>query len=119
VAGRIIDLSKSGAGALGLLTKGTARVEVETIGFAGGPLPSSWEGTFSIQVGAFAEKGNADRFQAELSKTHPNVRTLLFETNVGRIYRVRLGTFRTEGEARRYLENLRQEQLSGLIVRED
>jgi len=110
VAGRIIDVSKSGASVLGFLTQGTAKVEVETIGFAGGTFPSL-EGTYSIQVGAFAEKGNADRLHAELSPNHPSTRIVLFETNTQKIYRVRLGKFRTESEAKRYLENLRPDPL--------
>lgn len=118
VAGRIIDLSKSGAGTLGFLTQGTARVEVETIGFAGGKFPAL-EGNFAIQVGAFTEKENADRFRAQLEKKYPAVRMVLWETNFKKFYRVRLGSFRTEGEAKRYLENLSKDQMTGMIVRED
>ncbi len=118
VPGRIIDVSKRGAMALGFLIQGTARVEVETIGFAGGTLPSL-EGTYSIQVGAFADKGNADRLHGELFPKHPSVRIVLFETHTQKIYRVRLGKFRSESEARRYLENLRPDPLLGIVGRED
>lgn len=118
VSGRIIDLSKSGAEALGFLSKGTARVEIETIGFAGGKAPQR-DGTFSIQVGAFLDKENAERFRARLEKRHSPVRILPFETQAGKFYRVRLGNFRTEEEAQRYLENLPSEEFQGFIVRED
>jgi len=118
VAGRIIDLSHSGARSIDMLAKGTAKVRVEATGFAGGGTPSL-EGIFAIQVGAFAERENAARFQGQLEKKYARVHTVIWESNVKRFYRVRLGAFRTEGEARRYLEILRKDNLSGFVVRED
>jgi len=118
VAGRIIDLSYSGARAIDMAEKGTAKVTVEAIGFAGGHAPSL-EGIFAIQVGAFAERENATRFQNQLAKKYPNVRTILWESHVQRFYRVRLGAFRTEAEARRQVEILKKDHLSGFVVRED
>ncbi len=95
ISGRIIDLSYSGARAMEMLSGGTAKVSVEAVGFAGGQ-PPSFEGIFAIQVGAFAEKENATRFQGELEKKYPNVHMILWESNLKRLYRVRLGAFRTE-----------------------
>jgi len=118
IPGRIIDLSHSGARAIDMLGKGTAQVTVEAIGFAGGQSPSL-EGIFAIQVGAFVEKENAARFHDQLEKKYSPVRILLWESNVRRFYRVRLGSFRTEAEARRYIEILRKDHLSGFVVRED
>ena len=118
VPGRIIDLSKSGAAALGMLGDGTARVRIETIGGSGWRRPVP-EGKFGIQVGAFTEKENAERLKAELEKKHPHVRILLWESNAQRFYRVRVGMFRTEAEARRYFDTLRKEIHSGFVVRED
>jgi rare lipoprotein A len=118
VPGRIIDLSKSGATALGMLGEGTARVRIETLGYAGGR-PPRLEGKYGIQVGAFIEKENAERLKANLAKDHPKVRILLWESNSRRFYRVRLGMFPTEAQAQRYLDSLRKENLSGFVVRED
>jgi rare lipoprotein A len=118
VAGRIIDLSRSGAQELGMLGPGTARVLVEAAGFYSGAAPSL-EGVYAIQVGAFLERDNAYRFREELSKRHPRVHVVQWETNTKRFYRVRLGSFRTEEEARRYAENLKRENLSGFVVKED
>jgi len=118
VAGRIIDLSRSGAKELGMLGPGTARVVVEAVGFYPGAA-QSLEGVYAIQVGAFLERDNANRFREELSKRHPRVHVVLWETNTKRFYRVRLGSFRTEDEARRHSENLKRENLSGFVVRED
>jgi rare lipoprotein A len=118
VPGRIIDLSRSGAKELGMLGAGTARVVVEAVGFAPGAA-QSMEGIYAIQVGAFQERDNAYRLRDELAKRHPHVHVVLWETLTKRFYRVRLGAFRTEQEAKGYVEKLRQENLSGFVVRED
>jgi len=118
VAGRVIDLSHSGAKAIDMLGKGTAKVALEAILVAGGN-SLSIEGVFAIQVGAFEEKQNADRFQGQLEKKYANVHTVIWESNVKRLYRVRLGAFRTEAEARRYIEVLKKDDLPGYVVRED
>jgi rare lipoprotein A len=118
ISGRIIDLSYSGALAIEMVGKGTAKVSIEALSFA--PNPSApLEGIFSIQVGAFTEKENATRFRTQLEKKFPNVHIVLWESNVKRFYRVRLGSFRTEAETRRTLKTLRKENLSGFVVRED
>jgi rare lipoprotein A len=118
VSGRIIDLTYSGARAIAMLGQGTARVNVEVIGFSGGQ-PPSLAGIFAIQVGAFAEKDNAVRFQTQLGQKYSHVHTVIWESNVKRLYRVRLGAFRSEAEARRYTETLKRDNLSGFVVRED
>ena len=118
VAGRIIDLSFSGAKAIGMVDTGTAKVNVEAIGFAGGQSPAL-QGIFAVQVGSFAQKENATRFHDQLEKKYPKVHIVLWESNVQRLYRVRLGAFRTEAEARHQVEVLKKEHLSGFVVRED
>jgi cell division protein FtsN len=70
-------------------------------------------------VGAFGEKDNAARFQTQLAQKYPHVHTVIWESNVKRLYRVRLGGFRTEAEARRYIDTLKKDDLSGFVVRED
>jgi len=91
---------------------------LEVIGFTG-KSPPSLEGTFTIQVGAFGEKENAWRLQERLQKRYDRVHIALWENNNQRLYRVRVGSFRTEAEARRYGEFLRQENLPVFVVRED
>lgn len=118
IAGRIIDLSHSGARAIDMLIPGTAKVSIEVTGFAGSE-SSFLPGTFAVQVGAFESEENAQRLGNELRKKYANVHIVLWESNVKRLYRVRLGAFRSEAEARRYREILRKESLAGFIVRED
>jgi len=118
IEGRVIDLSYTGAQKIDMLGTGTARVSLEATLFADGR-GSPFEGTFTIQVGAFVEKENAERFQQELERRYPRVHTVLWESNQRRIYRVRLGAFRSEAEARGYLNELRKDNLGGMVVRED
>lgn len=118
VEGRVIDLSYTGAQALDMVSKGTARVALEATLFADGR-DSPFEGVFSVQAGAFAQKENAERFQKDLERRYPRVRTVAWESNQRRIYRVRVGEFRTEAEARRFLEELRKDGLDGMVLRED
>ncbi|MHC1791249.1 septal ring lytic transglycosylase RlpA family protein [Solidesulfovibrio sp.] len=67
VAGRIIDLSQAGARELGVHARGTARVRVEVEGAIPGVGASDeLPGPFYVQVGAFSQRGNADRLQARL-----------------------------------------------------
>lgn len=118
IPGRIIDLSRKGAQEIGILTTGTARVSLEVIDFVG-KSPPSLAGTFTIQVGAFVEKKNAQRLQEQLQRRHRGVHIVLWEGNNQQFYRVRVGFFQTEAEARRYGEFLRSENLPIFIVRED
>jgi cell division protein FtsN len=65
------------------------------------------------------EKENAHRFREDLARKHPHVHVVLWESNTKRYYRVRLGSFRTEEEARLYFQGLKRDNLAGFIVRED
>jgi rare lipoprotein A len=99
--GRILDLSYAGARKLGMLESGTAPVRVEALGhkvvsrdkkvrFV--PIDFS-QGNFSIQVGAFKEKANAERLVGRLSTRYANAHWVVFDSPGGRFYRVRVGKY--------------------------
>ncbi len=115
---RIIDLSQSGAREIGILATGTAPVILEITGFAC-EAPPSLEGLFSIQVGSFAEKENAQRLKEELDRKFTQVHIMIWESNHQRLFRLRVGAFPTEGKAREFLPTLRKANLTGFVVRED
>lgn len=97
---RIIDLSYAAAARLGLLAQGTGLVEVETIDArpsadrAPVARPPVVAGTpeLYLQVGAFADRGNAERMKARIDSVG-DAPVLISEGNTGpgTIYRVRLG----------------------------
>lgn len=67
VSGRIIDLSRAGAKRLGVYGRGTARVRVQVEGEVPGATPDGdLPGPFYVQVGAFAQRGNAERLLSRL-----------------------------------------------------
>ncbi|MCK5313329.1 MAG: septal ring lytic transglycosylase RlpA family protein [Desulfobacteraceae bacterium] len=101
VRGRIIDLSFTGAKKIGIAEKGTAPVQITVLGRLKNAaaqkkeyLPvNCYNGNFSIQVGAFQVKNNADKLKAELSKTYNNVHIVTHEDYRGIFYRVRVGKY--------------------------
>ncbi len=105
VAGRVIDLSKAAAKELGVYGPGTAPVEVIALGVAAEPaarnssLPRSYipvnyyEGKFTIQVGAFSDLNNAEKFRRQLGQLYKYVNITPYYTHRGgqRLYRVTVG----------------------------
>jgi rare lipoprotein A len=60
VDGRIIDLSRAAARAVDMVTSGIAAVRVEVIGMPNTFVPD----LFAVQVGAFQDRSNAERYLA-------------------------------------------------------
>jgi rare lipoprotein A len=66
VEDRIIDVSRAGARALGMLGTGTARVQVEVIS----TVADTRGEIFAVQVGAFQDRARAERLQLEMEKRY-------------------------------------------------
>ena len=91
VEGRQIDLSRKAARVLGIIGPGTARVRMDVIKTpAGGPAIGE---RFFVQVGSFADPGNARLVQQRLAVTYPDVHIEVAEAGSNRYYRVRMGAF--------------------------
>ncbi len=96
VAGRIIDLSYACAKKLDIVRPGTAPVEIVAIGMTDSSGINAdtpdfyYKGNFTIQVGAFRERANAERLRANLEKTYQNAHIQIFENVKGVFYRVRV-----------------------------
>ena len=87
VGGRIIDLSFAAAREIDMVGTGTASVKLELVSSPGAPLT----GNFTVQIGAFLQRANADRLRAELAARYP---VFLVDYNApdGHYYRVRVGS---------------------------
>jgi rare lipoprotein A len=96
VDGRIIDLSYAAARTLGLVGPGTARVRLEVVGEES---PFLRAAAFSVQVGSFAERTNAERLKAFLQRRFDDVRIATLDVGSGRYYRVRMGHFARRADA--------------------
>jgi rare lipoprotein A len=120
VTGRIIDLSYTGAKKIGMVGPGTARVKVTALGKATSYSKTTnepvafkslnyWEGNFTVQVGAFKVKTNAENYRKKLSNTYLNAHFITYEDYRGRFYRVRIGKFDNLKEAVQFSEKLMAE----------
>lgn len=80
------------------------------------PIP----GYFTVQVGAFGERANAERLKQRLDARYRPVLIQDFDGENGRVYRVRVGNLPTEDAARDLAVKLRQnEGIRGVVVRQD
>ena len=127
--GRVIDLSYAAAYRLGIAQKGSGEVDVESILpsespplVAAAPLsqvgvvdagpaaavPIGQEaGGYVVQLGAFANNANAQNFAAHLANQSTAVAVEARVRQVDGLFRVFVGPYPTRDDARRALENLR------------
>ena len=116
VADRVIDLTKTGAERIGMLGKGTAPVVLESIGTVPGLEDGNLKGRFYVQVGAFANKSNADRLVGELSRGGKGGRTYYAE-QVG-FWRVQAGPYASLNEAESAATGMQREYPGNFVVAE-
>jgi rare lipoprotein A len=96
---RIIDLSLAGARAIDMVGPGTARVKVEIVSAPGNE--SVTAGRFAVQVGAFAERANAERLREKLSADYEHISIQDTTGPTGRLFRVRVGSEPNENAAQK------------------
>jgi rare lipoprotein A len=113
VRGRIIDLSYTAAKKLGIVGRGTARVEIDALGerrqTAAGQtfVPVDYyTGKFTFQVGAFSNRDNAERLRAKLKKIFSNAHVTPYDRGDAIFYRVRVGRCTDLESAERYERQL-------------
>jgi len=115
VDNRIIDLSRAAAQEIESIGPGVVPVRIEVLS---GPDPFS--GYFTVQVGAFKDKGNADRLKERLSATYTPVFIQQVSLDDGDFYRVRVGRVSGEDEAQKLGDVLRaKEGFKPMILRLD
>ncbi len=115
VDNRIIDLSLAAAREIESVGPGVVPVRIEVIS---GPDPYS--GFFTVQVGAFKEKGNAERLKERLSATYSPIFVQQAVLDEGIFYRVRVGRVSGEADAMQLSQELRaKEGFSPMVLRLD
>ena len=90
--------------AIDMVGTGVAPVRLELVSS-----PSPLTGAFSVQVGAFQQRKNADRLRTDLSRRYP-VFVQDYAAPAGRLYRVRVGRLATERAAQRLAAQLTREK---------
>src|SRR5205814_432174 len=98
VDNRIIDLSFAAAREVESVGPGVVPVRVEVV--SPGVDPTS--GFFTVQVGAFRERANAERLRDRLSATYSPIFIQLYDSPDGVLYRVRVGRISGEDSAHQF-----------------
>jgi rare lipoprotein A len=116
VDNRIIDLSFAAAKEIESVGPGVVPVRIEIL--SSGVDPTL--GFFTVQVGAFRERANAERLKEQLSATYSPIFIQQFDLPEGTFYRVRVGKVSGEDAATELGQQLRsKEALTPTVVRLD
>jgi len=97
VEGRVIDLSLAAAKELGVWRAGIAKVRLEVLE---APAPLANGGRWCVQIGAFSDEQDAQKFKGKLARRYKTAKVLAFGSPVGDFWvRVRvLGDDRRRAE---------------------
>jgi rare lipoprotein A len=116
VEDRIIDLSLAAAREIDMVASGTARVLVEILSGSS----SSSAGTFSVQIGAFAERINAERVRNQLGPRFQPIFIQEYDSPAGHLFRVRVGSVFSEAAAQQLAARLQSDSgFQTFVVRLD
>jgi len=102
IENRIIDLSKAAAQEIESIGPGVVPVRLEVVS---GNDP--FGGYFTVQVGAFKERGNAERLRDRLDALYPPATIQQVALDDGMFYRVRVGKVSGEQAAQRFADDLK------------
>jgi rare lipoprotein A len=116
VNNRIIDLSYAAAREIESIGPGVVPVRLEVL--STGINPEA--GFFSIQVGSFRERANAEKMRQRLSATYSPTFVKRYDTSNGAFYRVHVGKVSGEEAAKEFGERLRSsEGVTPMVIRLD
>jgi rare lipoprotein A len=115
VAGRVIDLSLAAAREIDSVGPGVVPVRLEVLGNV-----DVTAGFFTVQVGAFRERTNAERLRDRLGVSYSPIFIQQYDAPDGTFYRVRVGKVSGEEAAGVFATQLRdKEGFSPMVVRLD
>lgn len=117
VNNRIIDLTKAGASALGMLGPGTARVRIEAIGTTPDSQASKpFSGNYYVQIGAFSNQQSARALSRRMQNAGYQCR--YFFANSVDLWRVQVGPWTNAHDAERAQWRLQGDFAGATIVGE-
>jgi rare lipoprotein A len=116
VNNRIIDLSMAAAREIDSIGPGVVPVRVEIVSVSIDPT----SGFFTVQVGAFRDRGNAERLRQRLNASYSPIFIQQYDSPDGLFYRVRVGKVPGEDAAHQFGDQLRdREGFTPMVVRLD
>jgi rare lipoprotein A len=115
VENRVIDLSLAAAREIESVGPGVVPVRLEVLGNV-----DVTGGFFTVQVGAFRDRGNAERLRDRLSLSYSPIFIQQYDSTDGTFYRVRVGKVSGEDAASAFAGQLRdKEGFTPFVVRLD
>ncbi len=115
VDNRVIDLSLAAAREIESVGPGVVPVRLEVLGDV-----DVTAGFFTVQVGAFRERSNAERIRDRLSLSYSPIFIQQYDSSEGRFYRLRVGKIAGEDAANDLAVQLRtKEGFTVLVFRLD
>jgi rare lipoprotein A len=115
VENRIIDLSLAAAREIESVGPGIVPVRLEVLGNV-----DVTAGFFTVQVGSFHDRGNAERLRDRLSVTYSPIFIQQYASSEGAFYRLRVGKVSGEDAAKELAQQLRaREGFTTLVFRLD
>jgi len=116
VDNRIIDLSLAAAREIESVGPGVVPVRVEVLS----PGVDPFSGFFTVQVGAFRDRDNAERLRERLNASYSPIFIQQYDSPDGVFYRVRVGKISGEDAAQQFGEQLRdREGFTPMVLRLD
>ena len=113
VEGRMIDLSRAAASAIGVLGPGSALVRLQILSVPHQPALDQ----YAVQVGAFRDRSTAERLRDRLIRRYGNAFIQNYDSGNGLLYRVRVGPKPSFSQASELASELKHESLRGFVVR--
>jgi len=113
IKSRILDLSYGAAQELGFAAHGITQVKIETLDEVRDPAP------YTVQAAVYTEEENAKILKYRLSKRFELVFIVPLETNIARLYCVRVGSYASEERAGQIADKLKIEGLEPIVLRKD
>lgn len=114
IRSRVLELSYAAARELDFVERGAVRVLIETL-----QEPAILSPAYSVLAAVFTEEVSARLLKDRLSYKYGLITINRFETNLGKFYRVMIGSYRTKEKAELVAGRLKLEGLEPIVTRRD
>lgn len=118
VGDRIIDLSHAPAQTIDMVQKGIVKVKVEVMSTPSSRTGSYFDPNYTVQVGSFRDRASAAQVKRKLDIEYQEVRVENIKVGSDDFYRVRVGRYSSERDAKKVASELRRRGYGGNVILE-